>query len=63
MDLIYIDYNRPEVPINTVKVIIPGMNHIWPQFNNKRLYQVPLDMKWHNDIKLERELNSQHLYL
>lgn len=63
LDFIVVNYNRAELPINTVKVIIPGAVHIWPQFSLDRLYDVPVKMG-NLDRRLdESSLNNNMLYV
>ncbi len=54
---------RPDVPVYTVKVIIPGLCHIWPQFGNKRLYEAPVAMGWREKELTENELNPMALFV
>jgi ribosomal protein S12 methylthiotransferase accessory factor len=56
-----VDYTRPDIPIYTVRAIIPGLAHIWPQFGNARLYAVPVAMGWKNSPLTEEQLNPQTL--
>jgi len=37
LDILVHEYHRPDHPLKSVKVIIPGCCHIWPRFNAKRL--------------------------
>jgi oxazoline/thiazoline synthase len=43
--------------INVVRTIVPGLRSIWPRYAAGRLYEVPYDMGWVEDRKLEVELN------
>ncbi|KZN64843.1 hypothetical protein N473_13700 [Pseudoalteromonas luteoviolacea CPMOR-1] len=63
LDTFIIDYNRPEIPLKCVKVIIPGTNHMWPQFANERLYSVPVKQGLLQEKSAEYELNQIPLYL
>ncbi|HTF98840.1 MAG TPA: TOMM precursor leader peptide-binding protein [Cellvibrio sp.] len=63
LELCVVNYSRPELPLYTVKVIVPGLCHMWPQFANKRLYQVPVDLGWLSKPLNEPELNPMNLYL
>lgn len=49
--------SRPDLPIPTFKVVVPGLCHIWPQLGNKRLYQLPVDLGWQPTPRTEAELN------
>lgn len=58
-----IDCTRPDVPIHTVRAIVPGLCHIWPQFGNRRLYAVPVHMGWTRAESDEDRLNPLPLVL
>ncbi len=38
LEVIVFDYQRADIPLSTVKVIVPGTCHMWPQYGNPRLY-------------------------
>lgn len=63
LELCVVNYSRPDLPLHTVKVIVPGLCHMWPQLANKRLYQVPVDLGWLSKPLNEHELNPMNLYL
>lgn len=63
LEMCVVNYSRPDIPLNTVKVVIPGLCHFWPQLANKRLYEVPVEQGWLRAPLEEGELNSQALYL
>ncbi|RZQ55091.1 hypothetical protein C1E23_00720 [Pseudoalteromonas phenolica] len=63
LEVFIVDYCRPEVPLETIKIIVPGANHIWPQFSNKRLYQVPVSLGLREKEASEEELNKISLFL
>ncbi|MBE0366782.1 YcaO-like family protein [Pseudoalteromonas aurantia] len=63
IEVLVVDYTRDELPINTAKVIAPGLCHIWPQLANQRLYQVPVDLGWVKQAKNESTINQQGLYV
>ena len=58
-----IDYTRPDIPIHTARVVVPGLCHIWPQFGNRRLYKVPVDMQWRKAERSEDRLNRLALLI
>ncbi|VUD69306.1 Ribosomal protein S12 methylthiotransferase accessory factor YcaO [Thalassocella blandensis] len=57
------DYSRCDIPMVTLKVIVPGLCHFWPQYGNPRLFNVPVKQKWLSKALLESELNPLELYL
>ncbi|AXT56701.1 TOMM precursor leader peptide-binding protein [Aquimarina sp. MMG015] len=63
-ETLVINYSRPEIPIKTVKVIIPGLCFIWPQLGNERLYKASLELDLsQKGILTENELNTMGLYV
>lgn len=63
LETLVLNYSRPDLPIKTTKVIVPGLCHIWAQFGAQRLYKVPVAMGWANQLKKEEELNTHLLYI
>ena len=62
MEVLGLNYNR-SYPIETVKIFIPGLCHIWPQFANNRLYNTLFNMGIMPSILSEDELNPLDLYI
>jgi ribosomal protein S12 methylthiotransferase accessory factor len=46
LETLVLDYTRPDLPLHTVKVVVPGLCHIWPEYFTARLDEVPLKMAW-----------------
>jgi len=63
METVVLDYTRPDIPLRTVKVVVPGLCHIWPELGNPRLYRVPVTMGWRDTPLQESDLNPQALYV
>lgn len=63
LETIALPYDRPELPIKVVRVIIPNTSHIWPQFALSRLYKVPVKLGWLKQELTEKTLNKQMLYV
>ncbi|PKG39285.1 TOMM precursor leader peptide-binding protein [Psychromonas sp. Urea-02u-13] len=63
LDVLALNYTRPDMVLHTAKVILPGACHIFPYFAAERLYQVPVKMGWLEKPKLESELNQQALLI
>ncbi|HNY11781.1 MAG TPA: TOMM precursor leader peptide-binding protein [Candidatus Wallbacteria bacterium] len=57
MEMLVLDQTRADVGMNVVKVIVPGMRHMWERFKEGRLYDVPVKMRWLSEKKNEKELN------
>lgn len=60
--LVY-NHSRPDIPLHTVKVVVPGLCHIWPELGNPRLYDVPVALGWRSEPMQECDLNPQALYV
>ena len=57
METFVLDQTRPDVGLNVVKVIVPGMRHFWSRFAPGRLYEVPVNMGWLPAPLTEAQLN------
>jgi oxazoline/thiazoline synthase len=63
MEVLVLDQTRPDIQINVVKVIVPGLCHFWPRFAPKRLYDVPVKMGWLSTPLKEKELNPIPVFI
>ena len=63
LETLLFDYTKSDTPLTTVKVTVPGLCHIWPQYGNARLYEVPVKLGWRYSALSEPSLNSQALYI
>jgi bacteriocin biosynthesis cyclodehydratase domain-containing protein len=63
LEMIVLDYSRSDIPLHTVKVVVPGLNHIWPAWTTPRLRQVPVALGWQERPLALDELNPQALFL
>lgn len=63
MEVLVMNYSRAHIPLNTVKVFVPGLCHIWPQLANERLYKAPLTMGYLKIANNEQSINQQALYI
>jgi oxazoline/thiazoline synthase len=57
MDLLVLDQTRPDIGLNVVKVVVPGMRHFWRRLGAGRLYDVPVQLDWLKEPLKENELN------
>lgn len=60
-ETVALDYSRSHIPLNTAKVFVPGLSHIWPQLANQRLYQLPVQLGWLKQAKSPATINQQSL--
>ncbi len=63
LDVIVIDNTRPTLPLNSVKVFIPGLCHIFPLFGLERLYTAPVKNGLLDQANSESTLNSIELLI
>ncbi|OAN70685.1 hypothetical protein A8B78_04325 [Jannaschia sp. EhC01] len=46
LEVFVADVTQPDVDLSVVKVIVPGLRHIYPEFGPGRLFDVPVTMGW-----------------
>ncbi len=56
MKTIVLDLTRPDIGLHAVKVVVPGLRHIWPRLGPGRLYDAPVRMGWLERPCAEEEL-------
>ncbi|MCU0518728.1 MAG: TOMM precursor leader peptide-binding protein [Oscillatoria sp. Prado101] len=57
LEMLVLDQTRPDIGLNVVKVIVPGMRHFWRRLAPGRLYDVPVKLGWLPAPLSEDELN------
>ena len=57
LETLVLDQTRPDIGLNVVKVIVPGLRHFWSRFAPGRLYDVPVQMGWLTEPLTEEQLN------
>ena len=57
LETLVLDQTRPDIGLNVVKVIVPGMRHFWSRFGPGRLYEVPVKMGWLDLPTPEEQMN------
>lgn len=57
LELLVLDQTRPDIGLNVVKVVVPGLRHYWKRLGPGRLYDVPVQMGWLAEPLSESELN------
>jgi len=63
LEVLVLDYSRPDLPLRTAKVIMPGTCHLFPYRRAARLYEVPVRMGWRSEPLHEAELNPLELLI
>jgi oxazoline/thiazoline synthase len=61
LEVLVLDLTRPDIGLNVVKVVVPGMRFFWQRFAPGRLYDVPVDMGWLNEPTPESRLNRTQM--
>lgn len=63
MEVLVLDQTRPDIGLNVVKVIVPGMRHFWKRLAPGRLYDVPVELGWLPESLKESQLNPFPMFL
>jgi ribosomal protein S12 methylthiotransferase accessory factor len=61
LEMIVLNYTRPDIGISTVKVIVPHLRHFWRRIGPGRLYDVPVKLGWMKTPLREEALNPKSL--
>jgi len=62
LEFLAMDLSHPDIDLNVVKVVVPGMCHFWRRLGQKRLYEVPIRMGWMDTAQLEDEMNPFSIF-
>lgn len=62
LETLMVDLTRPEVGLDVVRVIVPGLVHFWPRLAAERLYRVPVEQGWLPRPWREDEMNPLPFY-
>jgi ribosomal protein S12 methylthiotransferase accessory factor len=57
LEVLVLDLTRPDIGLNVVKVVVPGMRFFWQRFAPGRLYNVPVELGWLSEPTPEAQLN------
>lgn len=63
MKMLVLDQSRPDVGLKVVKVVVPGLCHIWRRLGARRLYSIPVEMGWLSQPLNEDQLNPFPLWM
>jgi ribosomal protein S12 methylthiotransferase accessory factor len=58
LETLVLDQTRPDIGLNVVKVIVPGMRHFWSRWGAGRLYDVPVKLGCLDAPLSEEQMNS-----
>lgn len=62
MDTLVVDLSRADVPLRVVRVFVPGMRPMWPNFAPGRMFDVPVLMDWKKRRPAEEEFNPMNFF-
>lgn len=62
LEVIVCDQTRPDIELNVVKVVVPGMRHFWRRLAPGRLYDVPVALGWLQAPVAEHDLNPVSVF-
>jgi len=63
MELLIQDQTRPDIGLNVVKVIVPGLRHFWARYAPGRLFDVPVELGILPRQLTEAELNPVLMFI
>lgn len=63
LETLVLDQTRPDIGMNVVKVIVPGLRHFWAQLAPGRLYDVPVKLGWLNAPLAQEQLNPIPMFV
>jgi ribosomal protein S12 methylthiotransferase accessory factor len=63
MEMLVLNQTRPEIGLNVVRVLVPGLRHFYPHFAPGRLFQIPVSLGWLKEAKSEDEMNPIPFFL
>lgn len=61
-EVLALDQTRPDTGLAVVRVIVPGLRHMWARFAPGRLYDVPVQLGWLPRPLGEDELNPYPIF-
>ncbi len=62
LEVIVLNQTRPDIELNVVKVLVPGMRHFWRRLGAGRLYDVPVRLGWVDRPRREDEVNPRSVF-
>ena len=62
LETLVLDQTRPDIGLNVVKVIVPGLRHFWKRWAPGRLYEIPVKLGWLPEPLKENQLNPWPIF-
>jgi ribosomal protein S12 methylthiotransferase accessory factor len=63
MEVLVLDQTRPDIGLPVAKVVVPGLRHCHARFGPGRLYDIPLELGWQDNMLSEAQLNPISVFL
>ncbi len=63
LEVLVLDQTRPDIGLNVVKVMVPGLRHFKARFAPGRLYDVPVKLGWLSTHLSEEQLNPIPMFI
>jgi ribosomal protein S12 methylthiotransferase accessory factor len=57
LEMLVLDQTQPDIELDVVKVVVPGLRHFWARFAPGRLYDIPVKLGWLTAPLTEEQLN------
>ena len=62
LETLVLEQTRPDVGLSVVRVIVPGLRHMWPRFGPGRLHDIPVKLGWFAQPTPEEQLNPISIF-
>ncbi|MGK7953615.1 MAG: TOMM precursor leader peptide-binding protein [Xenococcaceae cyanobacterium] len=62
LETLVLDQTRPDIGLNVVKVVVPGLRHFWKRWGKGRLYDLPVELGQLARSRQENELNPYPIF-
>jgi oxazoline/thiazoline synthase len=63
LEMHVLDQTRPDIGLNVVKVVVPGLRHFWARYAPGRLYDVPVKLGLIEKAHTEEEFNPISIFI
>ena len=62
LETLVLDQTRPDIGLNVVKVVVPGLRHFWKRWGKGRLYDLPVQLGQLLRSRQENEFNPYPIF-
>ncbi len=62
LETLVLDQTRPDLTLNTCRVVVPGLRHFWRRLGPGRLYDIPVQLGWLEQANTEEGLNPYSIF-